>query len=61
MEGKLLQFCKGKVTQTVVPMHQLGLVISGRKWEALHQGIVEDDQREGQDDQVVRVRAIKIK
>ena len=31
MEGKLLQFCEGKVTQTVMPTHQLGLVISGGK------------------------------
>ena len=29
--------------------------------EALSQGIVEEDQREGQDDQVVGVRALKIK
>ena len=35
MEGKLLQFCKGKVTQTVVPTHQLGLIISGGKGEVL--------------------------
>ena len=31
IEGKLLHFCKGKVTQTVVPTHQLGLVVSGGK------------------------------
>jgi len=38
MEGKLLQFCEGKVTQTVVPMHQLGLVVSGGKGEVLFLG-----------------------
>ena len=31
IDGKLLQFCEGKVTQTVVPTHQLGLVDSGGK------------------------------
>ena len=30
-EGKLLQLCEGKVTQTVVPLHQLGLVVDGKK------------------------------
>ena len=35
IEGKQLQFCEGKVTQRVVPMHQLGLVVSGRKGEVL--------------------------
>jgi hypothetical protein len=29
IEGKLLQLCEGEVTQTVVPMHQLGLVVGG--------------------------------
>ena len=31
IEGKLLQLCESEVTQTVVPPHQLGLVVSGRK------------------------------
>ncbi len=31
IEGKLLQLCEGKVTQTIVPQHQLGLVVSGGK------------------------------
>jgi len=39
MEGKLLQFCEGKVTQTVVPTHQLGLVVSGGKGEVLLLGL----------------------
>ncbi len=39
IEGKLLQFCEGKVTQTVVPMHQLGLVVSDGKGGVLLLGL----------------------
>jgi hypothetical protein len=39
IEGKLLQFCEGKVTQMVVLMHQLGLVVSGGKGGVLLLGL----------------------
>ena len=39
IEGMLLQFCEGKVTQTVVTTHQLGLVVSGGKGGVLLLGL----------------------
>ena len=39
MEGKLLQFCEGKVTQTVVPTHQLALIVSSEKGGVLLLGL----------------------
>ena len=39
IEGKLLQPCEGKVTQTVVPTHQFGLIVSGGKGGVLLHGL----------------------
>jgi hypothetical protein len=39
IEGKLLQPCEGKVSQTVVPPHHLGLIVSGGKGGVLLHGL----------------------
>jgi hypothetical protein len=35
VEGKLLEFWKGKVTEAVMPLHDLGLFIGGRELDVL--------------------------
>ncbi len=36
IDGKLLEFWKGKVTEAVMPTHELGLFVSGRELDVLH-------------------------
>jgi hypothetical protein len=35
VEGKLFELWKGKVTEAVMPLHELGLFISGRELDVL--------------------------
>ncbi len=35
VEGKLLEFWKGKVTKVVMPLHELGLSICGQELDVL--------------------------
>ncbi len=35
VEGKLLEFWKGKVTKAVMPLHELGLFVGGQELDIL--------------------------